>query len=367
MERRFALGLLVLVLAATAVTAVTAASGEPRVTYRAALYAVRGDGSGDRLLVEPSPPVADFILSPGGRSILFNTSNNDGPVGLIAAERSGANPIRLSPPGMWAYLRGGGGAAFSPDGQTVAFSSFASCGGRCTRYTLYLVGRDGSGLRPIADSMNWSPSPSWSPDGHRLVYHGGVSIYGWEGSVYVLDVESNRTRAIARKGIQPVWAPRGNRIAYTATRGGYGVACFVNADGSRRRCTRGHSLTSLIWSPDARHVAFRQAHPRRIGIVDSNARHVRYLGDLGQYARPAAWSPDGRRLAYGWGSPGWFGQLSVLRLASPTRSVRVVDKPKTYLSDIRWRATGITYLAKTPVPEPQRVQAQVAAPRREQN
>jgi Tol biopolymer transport system component len=230
----------------------------------------------------------------------------------------------------------------------------------CTRYTLYLVARDGSGLRLIADSLTSPPSPSWSPHGHRLVYRG-------ERSIYVLDVQHKRTRAIAPEGFQAVWAPRGNRIAYTANRDGYGVACFVNADGSRRRCTRGHSLTSLIWSPDARRVAFRQANPRRIGIVDSNARHVRYLGDLGQHARPAAWSPDGRRLAYWFGFPSWFGGLSVLRLASPTRSVRVVDKPETFLSDIRWRATGITYVAKRPVPEPQRVRTQVAAPRRAQN
>jgi hypothetical protein len=128
MERRLASGLLILILAATAVTAVTAASGEPRVTYRAALYAVRGDGSSDRLLVEPDPPVSDFIPSPGGRSILFNTSVDDGRVGLIAAERSGANPVRLTPPGMWAFLHDG--ATFSPDGKRspLPASPAAACG-----------------------------------------------------------------------------------------------------------------------------------------------------------------------------------------------------------------------------------------------
>ena len=336
MKRGLGTGLLVIVL----VGAVASASGaSPGVEFRAALYAVRGDGSGDHLLVEPDPPVSGFVRSPGGQSILFS-KEVDGVSALFAADRSGADAVRLTPP----ELSVSGTGVFSPDGRVIAFSSASPCGWRCFHASLYVVRRDGGDLRLVAEN---AADPSWAPDSRRLVYGGSRGTYGPALDIFVTDIVSDETTQVAQGTVDwPVWAPRGERIAYWADQGGYGVACFVNADGSRRRCTRGHSLTSLVWSPDARFVAFRQANPRRLGIVDSDARHVRYLGYHGREARPTAWSPDGRGLAY---FDSGYSQINVLRLAAPERVVRVVDKPGNFLSDVRWRASGITYVAARPV------------------
>jgi Tol biopolymer transport system component len=207
------------------------------------------------------------------------------------------------------------------------------CGYRCTNYTLYVVNRDGSGLRLLAENARW---PSWAPDGGRLAYAAGDGIY-------VRDLQTNEKTRVARGRVdRPVWAPRGERIAYTWSPG-YGLACFVNADGSRRRCTRGTSLTSLVWSRDGKRIAFREA-TQRMGVVDSDARRIRYLGDHGQHARPAAWSPDGKRLAYWFGSYGFYdGYVNVLRLDAPNRSRRVVQE-EGGLADLRWRGREISYV-----------------------
>lgn len=326
-------------LALTAVVAMlsgvaaTTTSGATHTTYRAAVYSIRGDGSERRLIAEPDPPVSTLVRSPGGRSILF-TRQIDDKATLFAAETSGANAVRLTPPDL-SVTTLQPAAAFSPDGRTIAFSSFVICGYRCTNYTLYVVNRDGSGLRRVAEGGTW---PSWAPDSRRFAYGGADGIR-------VHDIESEQTTLVAPAGTRPVWAPRGERIAYTGLRG-FSVACFVNADGSRRRCTRGSSLTSLVWSSDGKRIAFRQANPRQLGFVASDARHMRYLGDHGQHARPAAWSPDGKRLAFWFGSYGsYYGRVNVLRLAAPRRSVRIIDEAASSLTDLRWRKKGITYVS----------------------
>lgn len=329
-KRHAGLGIL---LVAGIVTAAPAAA--PTTTFRAAVYAVRTDGSGRVLLAEPDPAVPNLARSRGGRSILFNRII-DGDVALFAADLSGANAIRLTPKGVSASFAT---AAFAPDGRSIAFTSYVVCGFRCARYTLQLVARDGSGLRVLAEESGW---PSWSPDGTRLAYDG-------RDGISVLDLRTDETTVVAPRPGGPSWAPRGERIAYYAVEGGYGVACFVDADGSDRVCTHGHSLTSLTWSRDGMRVAFRQATPRRLGIVNPNTARVRYLGYRGRMARPAAWSPDGRRLAYWFGSYGSFsGNVFVLNVAEPRRPRKLFTEGTGWMSDLRWRAGGLTYVAIRP-------------------
>jgi TolB protein len=54
------------------------------------------------------------------------------------------------------------GPRFSPDGERIAF--YSNRGGR---YSLWLINRDGSGLRRLSERPTVAP-PVWSPDGTRL-------------------------------------------------------------------------------------------------------------------------------------------------------------------------------------------------------
>jgi TolB protein len=56
-------------------------------------------------------------------------------------------------------------AAWSPDGRQVAFSS-----DRAGDTNLFLINRDGSGLRQLTSNKAADSQPSWSPDGTTLVF-----------------------------------------------------------------------------------------------------------------------------------------------------------------------------------------------------
>jgi Tol biopolymer transport system component len=332
---------LVLALLGAFVVVATAAASKTGATsaYRAGIYSVRYDGHDHRVIAVPDPPLNYFIRSPGGRTILFLRQVGEERLALFAADSSGANPVRLTPPEFPESVALEG-SPFSPDGRTIVFTGYTVCGWRCARYSLYLVGRDGTGLRLLASGAT---GPSWAPDSRRLAYMGSAGLY-------VTDIETGDTTHITKRyAYSPLWAPRGERIAYSATIGGYGVACFVNSDGSRRRCIHGHSLTNLVWSRNALRVAFRQATPLRLGTVDAGAPHVRYLGNPRSMARPVAWSPDGTQIAFAFGSYGSYSEdIEVRTLKRPRRTVRVVHEERSGLYDIRWRGNRISYVASRP-------------------
>jgi dipeptidyl aminopeptidase/acylaminoacyl peptidase len=315
-------------------TATAASKSHATSLYRAGIYSIRDDGADGREIALPEPPVESLIRSPGGRLILF-AQNVDGGSALFAAERSGASSVRLTPPGIHPDLDFDGGAAFAPDGRTVAFTTLSCTGWSCRDYALYVVGREGNDLHLVA---NGGRQPSWSPDGVRFVYTGMRGIY-------VQNVRTGRTTFLG-KGEHPTWAPRGERIAYQVVAQAndpYGDACFVNADRSRRRCTRGHFLTGLLWSPDAKRVAF-QSSPPKLGVMDANAGRVRYLGNHGDEC-PVAWSPTGRRIAISYGCSGTHFALDILAVERPRRALRVIDYSDTGLRDFRWRGRRISYVA----------------------
>ena len=177
--------------------------------------------------------------SPDGREIAFVSDREDGLQIWIGA-RDGASPRRVSrglPPGY--ILR----PAWSPDGSRLAFA--ASDEGNGNRRRLYVMNRDGSGLRavtPPGDAAN----PSWAPDSRRLVFD--ATPEGLDDSsrgqfeLFVVNSDGSGLRRLTDNGLNewgPSWSPDGEEIAFCRGLNDQYEIYRMRADGTQaRRVTR---------------------------------------------------------------------------------------------------------------------------------
>ena len=142
--------------------------------------------------------------------------------------------------------------------------------------------------------------------------------------------------------MNPVWAPRGERIAYLNAAHGYAAPCFVDADGTHRTCLRGFSaINGIVWSQDGGWLAFMQATPRRLRVVRSDGKRLTRLPVMSRPARPLAWSPTARsRTRKGIGEKQIYTRP--VSRKSPQRHVTNQFDQSVYY-DVRWRHEGISY------------------------
>jgi Tol biopolymer transport system component len=130
--------------------------------------------------------------------------------------------------------------AWSPRGETIAFTRRSE-----PSYVpvVMLVRPDGRDLRRLTRGA----SPSWSPDGRRLVL-------AWGNAIFRIDADGSHRVRLARdlpaRGLrlQPRWSPDGRKILYVGREGGVWT---MNADGTGHvrvmRVPRDHG--GVAWGP----------------------------------------------------------------------------------------------------------------------
>ncbi len=214
--------------------------------------------------------------------------------------------------------------------------AFVRC---CGPAGIYVVRPDGSGERRIYRALaDDAPlTPSWSPDGHRLVYVPGASRPG----VWVMRGDGTaRHRVTIGKGdaLFPSWSPGGRWIAYadlSSARSLHDIY-VVRASGSspRRLTTAPADERHPAWSPNGRTIVYERGPD--LWRMSATGRDQRMLA---RNAASPSWSPGGTHIAFVRGGDPW------VMASDGGEQKRVAHLPKAQIAvawspDGRWLVTA---------------------------
>ena len=161
---------------------------------------------------------------------------------------------------------------------------------------------DGHGLTQITNSQSLNLSPSWSPEGDRIVFTSYV-LGNPDLMMFSLDkIKAEKVSHELYLHSAPAWSPDGKNIALTITKNGNADIYIHNvASGRQTRITSNKAIdSSPTWAPNGRELAFtsdRSGNPQ-IYLMDIEGGNVRRLVFDGNYNDSPAWSPKGDRIAY---------------------------------------------------------------------
>lgn len=285
-----------------------------------------------------------LVIYCGGCALLAaSTGPDDRPVTDPKSVVSASNPAaRPAPIDDLYYTRNVFGAAWSPDGQQIVFTSDIS-----GRYNLWKVRASGGWPIQLTQSDDRQYGAAWSPDGKWIVYqqdHAGNEL--WD--LYAVPGEGgeivNLTSTPAIREQNPHWSHDGSTIAfeYKPKEGTqYDIALL---DWNTRKVHKltneqqpGYSWSIVAWSSDDKTIyadrvnpPFTDADVYRVdvatGKIENLTTHqgtIRYLA--------SSLSPDGGTVLLNSDAKGGYMNVALLDVA--TRKV-------TWVTDVKWEASS---------------------------
>lgn len=170
---------------------------------------------------------------------------------------------------------------------------------------VFQVDRDGAGLVQLTRHGSLTLSPSVAADG-RLVYvtyKGGAPEIWGQRKQNGPDEKFYPTTGAGGMVTSPVWSPDGKRLAFVQgdRRGNTDIMILDLGSDRARRLTDGTCInTEPSWNPNGTQIAFtsdREGAPQ-VFLMQDDGSNLRRLTGEGLYNASPSWSPNGAMVAY---------------------------------------------------------------------
>ena len=201
---------------------------------------------------------------------------------------------------------------------------------------IYVMDVDGKNQRRLTNHPDNDLSPSWSPDGKRIVFFSNRDghvhvIHGLPAyEIYVMDADGGNPQNLTNNPFDdrnPSWAPDGKRIVFQSNRDkdnpqNYEIYVMDADGGNQQNLTENPNEDQYpSWSPDGKRIVFssaREGHfigefgiTDEIYVMDVDGGNQQRLTENRQNDWFPSWSPDGKRIAFSSDRKGEFENFEI--------------------------------------------------------
>ena len=170
--------------------------------------------------------------------------------------------------------------SWSPDGKQIAFVDRVAPHG--SNYALYVIGRNGKGLKRIVGGARYQNNPTWSPSGKLIMFERGKMLWT------VKPNGRGQKRLVA--GTSPSWSPDGKNVAFS--RNGDLWTMKAGGAGAHKITDVPSSTAGIAWSPDGRWIAYAIADRGDVMLVHPDGTSATPLtNEADLFHSEPAWQP----------------------------------------------------------------------------
>ena len=188
--------------------------------------------------------------------------------------------------------------AWSPDGSTIAFTSF-----RSDNADLYFYSLSSGNIRKVSSRTGLNTTPAWSLDGSCIAL---TISDGIDPNICLLNPETGSMQTLTRRTsieTSPSFSPSGQQIVFTSDRFGSPQLFIMDNTGAAvSRLSYAHSYCdSPAWSPAGDRIAYAARTSNgsiHIFVMNHDGLEVRQVTFDGYLNEDPVWSPTGRHLAF---------------------------------------------------------------------